>query len=101
MQCMNGSAVIESPPPLEGRLEKNQRAGFQPLRAWLFTQSARFDTKKSPETSSGDDCLSKNPGRTFGLRVAAARRLSIGFEAGLAPSSSPAAYVSFPKALCF
>lgn len=26
MQFMNGSAVIESPPPLEGRLEKSRRA---------------------------------------------------------------------------
>ena len=36
MQFMNGSAVIESSPPFEGRLEKNQRAGsYEPARCAL------------------------------------------------------------------
>lgn len=38
MQCMNGSAVIESSPPFEGRLEKNQRAGsYEPARCALLS----------------------------------------------------------------
>ena len=67
-----------------------------------YSPNRHGSTRKSPRRRApGTTACPKSPGRTFGLRVAAARRLSIGFEAGLAPSSSPAAHVSFPKALCF